>query len=121
MPLQLVQSEATVNSRRRLSFNAKLPPLGYRVYHVLPRPDQQLTTTTVTASDTMLENGRFRLTFNPTNGTIASLVDKTGELEVFNGDAARAVVLEDSSDTWSHDVFTFGQVIGEFKQFVSNW
>jgi alpha-mannosidase len=116
VPYQLVQSLATANGRYRLSFIAELPSMGYRVYKLL-----NMTTLSkpavqpIKSNDYSLENDRFRLEFDPKTGWIGSLYDKKAEHEVFMGPAAKPVVIEDRSDTWSHNVFHFNQAVGEFK------
>jgi len=62
----------------------------------------------------VLENDRYRLEFDPASGCIISLRDKINQLEAFSGSAANPVVIDDPSDTWSHDVFAFDKVIGVF-------
>jgi alpha-mannosidase len=42
------------------------------------------------------------------------LWDKQAGCELFDGEAAVPVVIDDPSDTWSHDVLTFNTVIGQF-------
>ncbi|NLG96991.1 MAG: alpha-mannosidase [Chloroflexi bacterium] len=110
---QFVQSQATAGGRQRLSFVADLPPMGYRLYRMVSRPSQQAFSP-VKASQTALENNRFRLEFDPETGYIKSLRDKQRNLEVFIDAAAVPVVIDDPSDTWSHNVFTFNQVVGKF-------
>ncbi|WP_274362976.1 alpha-mannosidase [Paenibacillus thermotolerans] len=112
---QSVQPQATSGGRYRLSFVADLPPIGYRVYKLLPegrlpKADVQ----PIKANDYSLENDRFRLEFDPKTGYISSLFDKKADTEVFRGDAAKPVVIEDASDTWSHNVFHFNKAVGAF-------
>jgi alpha-mannosidase len=114
VPMQTVQSAATSNGRNRLCFVADLPAFGYRTYRVVSREVAQ-TYPPVEASDTALENERFRLEFDPATGFIKSLRDKAKGVEVFAGEAAKPVVLEDNSDTWSHNFFKWDKVIGHFK------
>ncbi len=114
VPYQRVQSSATANGRNRVSFIADLPALGWRVYRVVVRPEAQ-ELKSFEDSDTVIENGRFRLEFDAETGYIQSLYDKARDFEVFTGQAAVPVVLADDSDTWSHNVFTFNQVVGKFK------
>ncbi|HEX6293472.1 MAG TPA: glycoside hydrolase family 38 C-terminal domain-containing protein [Herpetosiphonaceae bacterium] len=113
VPVQVVQSAAAARGRNRLSFIADLPPLGYRVYRVAARPNT-IEGTPLRATDCSLENDRFRLEFDPQTGWIGSLYDKHRQLNVFIGPAARPVVIEDRSDTWSHDVLAFDTAIGDF-------
>ncbi len=139
VPLQRVQSGATAQGRQALAFRAELPSLGYRTYRLALRDpvksgdvkndgaksgdvkndgvksDPAQSETSVKANDLVLENEFLRLEFDPETGCVASLRDKEHELEVFAGPAARAVVLADHSDTWSHNVFKFDQVIGSFS------
>lgn len=116
---QAVQSLATANGRYRLSFVAELPAMGYRVYRLRTQASEaRLQISPIKANDYAMENGRFRLEFDPATGFISSLHDKKLGFEVFrpeNGGAARPVVLEDKSDTWSHNVFHFQNAIGEFR------
>ncbi|MBN2471632.1 MAG: alpha-mannosidase [Anaerolineae bacterium] len=112
VPFQAVQSHSTT-SRVRLSFAAELPALGYRTYRLLPEGGPHAFPA-VQASDAVLENSRFRLELDPAAGTITSLLDKQAEVQVFAGEAALPVVLDDPSDTWGHNVFKFDAVIGQF-------
>lgn len=116
VPHQLVQSQATARGRYRLSFIAQLPALGYRTYRIVPEvaaasplPDQDDT-----VEHHVLENERFRLELGAGTGSIRSLRDKKFALEVFLGEAAKPVVIDDPSDTWSHNVTRFDRVVGAF-------
>jgi alpha-mannosidase len=112
---QLVQSQATAGGRFRLSFIAQLPSMGYRVYKVKTTSSEtKLAVQPIKANDYALENDRLRLEFDPKTGFISSLFDKKVQYEVFRGPAARPVVIEDKSDTWSHNVFHFNNKIGDF-------
>jgi alpha-mannosidase len=71
--------------------------------------------TDVTAGDTWIENGRWRLEIDPQRGWIARLHDHRRGRDVFNGPAGRAVVAEDRSDTWSHGVTHFGRGADAFE------
>ncbi|WP_219836986.1 alpha-mannosidase [Paenibacillus sp. R14(2021)] len=112
---QRIQPSATSNGRYRLSFIAGLPSLGYRVYRLTSNPSAlKAMASPVKANDYSMENGRFRIEFDPNTGYIVSLRDKHHDVEVFRNAAARPVVIEDKSDTWSHNVFHFNNVIGAF-------
>src|SRR5262249_35430027 len=104
IPMQTVQSQVTTGGRLRLSFIAELPSLGYRTYRLAKRPMTITWLPMIEATDRILEGDCFRLEFDPSTGYIKSLRDKKHEVEVFRGEAAVPVVLDDSSDTWSHDV-----------------
>jgi alpha-mannosidase len=114
VPMQDIQSRATSRGRYRVSFVADLPPMGYRTYRLIPegtRPDVP----PVEATDTTMENDRFRLVFDPETGYITQLYDKQRGIDLFLSDAAKPVVMTDTSDTWSHNVFCFNEVAGAMK------
>jgi alpha-mannosidase len=116
VPLQKVQSWATANGRNRISFIADLPPMGYSTYFVAPDTARQAAQDgqAIQAGDDFMENRRFRLEFDPQSGAIRGLFDKAEQAEVFCGLAAVPAVLEDPSDTWSHNVFQFNREAGRF-------
>jgi alpha-mannosidase len=116
VPLQLVQSQATANGRYRLSFIAKLPSLGYRVYKFFSSPiENKNYTTKIIANDYSMENNRYRLVIDPKTGFITNLYDKIKQFNILRGEAARPVVIEDTSDTWSHNIFEYKKEIGVFN------
>lgn len=116
IPFQTVQPQATALGRSRLSFIAELPPVGYRLYQVVRRPAApSLSAETEENTDLVLENDHLRVEFSAETGCITSLRDKRLNVEVFCGEAANPVVLEDTSDTWGHNVYAWNNVIGAFE------
>jgi len=113
IPHQRVQS-TTTTGRVRLSFMADLPTLGYRTYRFYAEGTPVISPM-VQASDAVMENNRFKLEFDTETGYIARLYDKQAQVNVFQGEAAKPIVITDLSDTWSHDVFRFNDVEGYFK------
>lgn len=113
VPMQFVQSHATARRRKRINFLAQLPPLGYRTYHIIAGNDNT-PSTSIIATDTSLENAHIKLLIDPQTGFIKSLYDKDKKQEVFDGLGARPVVIQDMSDTWSHDITQFTDEVGEF-------
>ncbi|HEU4325916.1 MAG TPA: glycoside hydrolase family 38 C-terminal domain-containing protein [Roseiflexaceae bacterium] len=139
VPHQAIRPGAVISGwRSRLLFLADLPPLGYRVYRVLPpetiraapedtsytngtalqgreaaeaAPDHSCSSWAV--SDTVLENEWLRLELDVTTGGIG-LRDKRCGVDVFCGPAALPVVIDDPSDTWGHGVYQFQDVVGTF-------
>ncbi|WP_299088741.1 alpha-mannosidase [uncultured Metabacillus sp.] len=114
IPLQTVQSHATAGGRYRVSFIAELPSMGYRVYKLL-RAEASKEFPCLPSIDTILENDTFRVEIDAETGFITSLFDKTKELELLDGPAARPIVIHDTSDTWSHNVLQFKEEAGSFK------
>ncbi|HET7628122.1 MAG TPA: glycoside hydrolase family 38 C-terminal domain-containing protein [Bacillales bacterium] len=111
---QAVQSRATAGGRFRLSFVADLPPFGYRVYKLL-RGEKGKTFPSIKANDHTLENEQYRVEIEPETGFVTSLYDKHKNLELLDGPAARPVVMNDESDTWSHNVLSYRDECGTFK------
>ncbi len=119
-----------------LSFIADLPALGYRCYNLdIPRdaPTWPGTATRAGAigemnhatgaavqrgakpGELILENQHLRLAFDPDSGWLTSLYDKENVVELLGGPGGVPLVIDDPSDTWSHDLVSFDRVIGKFE------
>ncbi|MEN6453464.1 MAG: glycoside hydrolase family 38 C-terminal domain-containing protein [Prolixibacteraceae bacterium] len=100
-------------SRRKLVVHAPVPPMGYRQLRLRDgeMPKREVT---VHAENNILENEFVRIHFFK-NGS-PGIFDKQSNREVFLGEngGCRAVVIDDPSDTWSHDIKTFNKEIGAF-------
>lgn len=111
-PLQGGRSEAQVgNWRRRITFTADLPPLGYRVFRT---STAEPSTVVAKHESNVIENERWRLSVDPRSGNVASLFDRAHNCEVVAAPGGRAVVMDDTSDTWGHKVLRFQQEAGAF-------
>lgn len=111
-PLQIHSSEDFEGKRRvSATFVGELPPLGYRVFWVRKgaAPSADLT-----ISDSSIENSRIRIEIDPITGYLISIFDKVNGYEYLKG-PSRPIVMDDQSDTWSHDVEEFRDEIGTFK------
>jgi alpha-mannosidase len=115
---QVVQSYATVSAwRSRIAFEADLPPLGYRTYRMTaasPSPAGPA----LRAENDLLENDHVRLELDPTTGRVRRLVlreDGRDVADLAEGDRPRAVVIEDTSDTWGHRKLAYRDEVGEFE------
>ena len=111
---QWTAGQTVAGNRRGLVFQAPVPAFGYRQFRVRRVEPSAPPESTVHATEKGLENENLRVTFAG-DGTI-SLYDKDAGAEVFRGGAggARAVVIDDPSDTWSHDVVSYTKEIGAF-------
>jgi alpha-mannosidase len=105
---------STVIGRKKLVFRAAVPAFGYRQFRLRSAPGAVEQATTVRASEREMENEHLRVTLGD-DGSIA-IYDKAAGRPVFvPGKAgARAVVLDDPSDTWSHGVSEYSKEIGAF-------
>jgi alpha-mannosidase len=110
---QWASGSTETGSRKKLVFNTTIPPMGYRQIRVLNGEPLQAKDV-VKAEENNLENGFIKVHFT-NNGTI-SILDKESGKELFTGGASgcKAVIIDDPSDTWSHDIKTYANEIGAF-------
>lgn len=114
-PIQTVRSSSAVGDwRRRVTFTADLPPLGYRVLRPSKTAVPGGPTRAAAGSATTLENDRWSLTVDAKTGHVTSLIDRRNNCEVLAGPGGRAVVMADTSDTWGHEVLRFQQEVATF-------
>jgi len=114
IPHQWTAGQTVVGDRKGLVFQAHVPAFGYRQFRLRKVAPVAAAASTLHATEKGLENEHLRVSFAD-DGTI-SLYDKDAGAEVFRGNAggARGVVIDDHSDTWSHDVRAYTQEIGAF-------
>jgi alpha-mannosidase len=105
---------STETNRKRLLFGTKVPPFGYRQIRILEGNPLQINKS-VTAENNIMENEYLKISFSP-DGNIG-IFDKEAGKDVFTAGATgcKAVVINDKSDTWSHDIKSFSQEIGAFS------
>lgn len=120
VPSQSLDPEAAIQRGSRIGvlFTANVPAFGYRVYWAvkpeeLPHRPPQVPDPTLQITDTVLENRYLRVEFDRQSGALVSLFDKVTGRELLKA-PARALVLDDDSDTWSHGVFSFRREVGRF-------
>jgi len=110
---QWTLGSSQAGSRRKLVINATIPPMGYRQFRLWDGGDYNHKSV-ASAKDNTLENEFVTVCFS-SKGTF-EMVDKESGKEVFtSGGGGKAVVLNDTSDTWSHDIKTFADEIGAFE------
>lgn len=111
---QWVQASAIAGRRNRVVFRAPVPALGYRQFRLRKIGSAPQPAASVRASERQIENEHLRVTF-ANDGAIAILDKDAGQTVFRAGQAgARAVVLDDPSDTWSHGVRAYTKEIGAF-------
>lgn len=114
IPMQIVRSKAAALGRCRICFIADLPAMGYRTYRIIKK-DNAKEFDSLYCTDTDFENQFFRVEFDGCSGYIKSFIKKDSNDRMFGGDAAVPVVISDKSDTWSHGVRRFDNVVGYFR------
>ncbi len=110
---QWTSGSSETGSRKKLIINAAIPAMGYRQLRLLDG-DPFLSKNVAIAKENRLENDLVVVRFSA-NGSIG-IFDKELGKEIFTGGqtGCRAIVIDDPSDTWSHDIVTFSNEIGTF-------
>jgi alpha-mannosidase len=104
----------TGSRNKNLVAKVKIPPMGYRQIR-LKKGNSPAVLNPVRAENNLLENEFLRVRFSE-SGTIGILDKETGREIFANGETGcNAIVIDDKSDTWSHDIKTFSEEVGEFK------
>ena len=100
-------------SRKGLIVRSSVPAFGYRQIRIRAGNDLELGPG-VTAGNNSMENEFLKITFSD-SGTIG-IRDKESNRDLFEGGktGCRAVIIDDPSDTWSHDIKSFSGEIGSF-------
>lgn len=116
---QWTAGSSETGSRRKLIVDTIIPPMGYRQIRLLEgeaNPDLS----TASATSNTLENESLRVHFSA-SGSLG-IFDKDSGRELFSGGetGCRAVVIDDPSDTWSHEVKTFSNETGVFEKATIN-
>jgi alpha-mannosidase len=105
---------STETNRKRLIVSTKVPAFGYRQIRI-SQGDSGRINNGARAQNNTLENEYLRVKFSA-DGSVR-LFDKESGREVFGGGEKgfKAVIIDDKSDTWSHDVKAFSDEIGFFS------
>ena len=113
LPHQWVLGESQCGDRKGLVFEATLPPMGYEQFRVIKGTPFN-PNSPVKAESSTLENEFYKITF-ATDGTIG-IFDKSIGKELFpdGKGGCRAIVINDTSDTWSHDIKSYEDEVGAF-------
>ena len=113
LPHQWTAGSTETGSRKKIIVNTPVPAMGYRQIRIHDG-DAGVPAGQVKAEENRLENEYYRISFS-SNGSL-SIYDKENKKEVFAGGqtGCKAVVIDDPSDTWSHDIKTFDKEIGQF-------
>ncbi len=113
LPHQWAAGSTETGSRKKLVVQAVLPPLGYRQLCLLEGKTPAVENG-VRASVKQLENEYLLINFS-SDGTIGITDRESGKGLFAGGDTGcRAVVIDDPSDTWSHDIEIYAGEVGAF-------
>ncbi len=113
LPYQWIVGEAQTFGTRGITFKVKLPAMGYRQIRIKVGTPLAIGNPVKAEGNTM-ENEYYKISFSR-KGTLGILDKKTGH-EVFTKgmSGCQAIVIEDTSDTWSHKIVNFDKEVGSF-------
>ncbi len=116
LPAQIAEVELDYSTYVvHIDVNVTVPALGCRVLYV------ELPVTEPPARDPqqpqvdVLENAALSLRLDRETGWLTSVIDRSTGQEILAGPANVPLVIDDPSDTWSHDVAAFRDVVGRFQ------
>lgn len=109
---QYMASVCPVPNRKRFTFMAEVPALGYQVYFA--NECDEMAPVPQDCDAFSLENEILKVTFDQARGTIASVLDKRTGLELL-ANPSQVAVVEDLTDTWGHSLTSLDRQIGEFR------
>ncbi|HEY5510188.1 MAG TPA: glycoside hydrolase family 38 C-terminal domain-containing protein [Prolixibacteraceae bacterium] len=113
LPHQWAPGSSEAGSRKKLVVSMTVPSMGYRQIRLWVGENPAFKQV-VKVTENTIENEFVKLHISY-NGSIG-LLDKVNNKDLFvGGDAGcRAVIIDDPSDTWSHDIKTYNKEIGAF-------
>ena len=129
IPAQSIQPMTVVGQSRSV-FVTELPALGYKVIRqdadrvaadnpIFKAVDETSASKAadgdLSVSGTMLENRFWRIEFDAVSGQMTRLYDKRNHAEVLAAAGNTGIVIDDHSDTWSHDILSFRDELGKFS------
>lgn len=112
VPVQMVDCPTKVFTRRRITFMATVPPLGYNTYRIVAG---NVENAVKKAQKAVLENEYLRAEFDMERGTVASVFHKRLKKFILQ-QPARCRVILDETDTWGHTLEKLDNEIGEFRK-----
>ena len=114
IPVQIEDPSAVIRGGRiKIIFIAKVPAFGYRVYWLIREPPPNVKNS-LKINGNILENDFIRMEIDEKTGYIGKLYDKIHDINVFKESGAVPIVIDDPSDTWSHGVDRYDDIIGCF-------
>ena len=113
VPLQKTRGDKVTGSKYTIM--AQVPAMGYSCFHVRAGVQSIAHTQSLEVSTTHLETDWWRIELDPRQGHITRLLDKQNNLELLT-QGNYLVVLNDSSDTWSHGIKGFRDEVGCFEK-----
>ena len=93
----------------------EVPAMGARLVYVKLPDAEPPAESPVAPAAASIENEYLRLEVDPDTGWLTSIRDLTTGRQLLAEPGGVPLVIDDPSDTWSHDVEAFREVIGRFR------
>lgn len=98
-------------------FVAEVPALGYATYWAYLNGEKAPQKSALDVGRLYISNAHIEARFDENTGNMNSFKDKKTGREFIGGYGAKTFVIDDGAqDTWSHGVFTFDKIAGEFSE-----
>jgi alpha-mannosidase len=105
LPCQWIESFSQTPGYKRILIEVSVPPMGYRQIRLRETKSSSFPHSAAITNERTIENEYYTLIVQD-DGSI-QLHDKLFGRKVFDGGGCRAVIVRDTSDTWSHDIHSF--------------
>ena len=118
-PVQVVRASQTngYDGSFNSLFIAEVPALGYATYWAYFNGEKAHSHYSLQIGYHRIANDYIEVNFDENTGNISSFIDRKTHWEFIKDYAAKTIVVNDEKqDTWSHGVFTFDKIIGEFGE-----
>ncbi len=115
IPCQLTEVEFEDDDyQAHVTAQVVMPALGARAFTLTFEGDDLPPQAAGVVTADRIENAYYRVQLDPATGYITSLRDNIEWFEHLAGPAAVPLVIDDPSDTWSHGIDAFRDVVGQF-------
>lgn len=103
-------SKTDGDAKYKTAFIAKVPALGYKVYRMYLETDEKEYKTTLSASNTHLENDFIRIEFDSNTGEVCGFYNKKTKDNLLIGSSS--ILMDESEyDTWAHGISEFKKCV----------
>ena len=119
VPVQVVRASQTNGREGSFCslFLAEVPALGYATYWAYLNGEKASQKSSLEVGSHHISNEYISVSFDENTGNIYSYKDKVTGREFVKEYGAKTLVIDDAAqDTWSHGVFVFDKVEGEFSE-----
>lgn len=116
LPSQIVTGQSIIRPEV-LVYVKDIPACGYKTLFWEPKENENPPVSPfIKGGLKQIENDFWLLKIDPKTGYIKSLFDKTNKVEILKKPSNVPVIIDDRSDTWSHNVSAYPKETDKFKR-----